>query len=481
MILLRKEGVAATLGLTCALAGAVAFATRPSAKADKGTAKPAGSVPHKKGALTFTKDIAPILLQNCASCHRPGEIGPFPLLSYQDAKKRAAQLVAVTESRYMPPWHADSHGEFLDERKLSADQIGMLKQWADEGAVEGRPADMPKIPAFPEGWILGKPDMILEPTRSYTLGAEGADVYRCFVLPTHLAENRYLASMEVRPGNSKVVHHVIAYLDSSGKARELEAANKDGGPGYSVSGGGIGVRPTGAIGGWAPGNLPRRLPEGVGTLVPRGTDVVLQVHYHKSGKPETDQTKIGLYFCKAPVDKRLRVLPIVYPFLQIPAGEPNYTVKGFPMPVTEAATVLEVMPHMHLLGKEMTVSATLPDKTEKTLVRVPNYDFNWQTTYMYKEPVKLPQGAQLGLTARYDNSDKNPRNPSRPPREVHWGEQTTDEMCIAFVYYTLDREQLTKGIEVHDFLDKLGGLKRGRAGGGGLLKRRDQAGEGGTP
>jgi hypothetical protein len=252
--------------------------------------------------------------------------------------------------------------------------------------------------------------------------------------------------MEVRPGNAKVVHHVIAYLNADGKAREREAANTDGQPGYTAFGG-IGTTPSGTLGGWAPGNFPRRLPDGVGNPYPKGTDIVLQVHYHPSGKPETDQTRVGLYYCKKPVDKQLRIFPVIAG-LKIPAGEANYTVKSFEFPVPWNATVLEVMPHMHLLGKEMVITATTPEGEKKTLINVPHYDFSWQTTYAYKNPVKLAKGSKIGLTARYDNSTSNPRNPSSPPRQVGWGEQTTDEMCIGFVYYTLDDEHITQGVKL---------------------------------
>ncbi|HLK59733.1 MAG TPA: hypothetical protein VKU00_24440, partial [Chthonomonadaceae bacterium] len=272
-----------TLALTGALAGAIAL-THRTARADGNTA---AYTPKPKGTLTYTKDIAPILYANCSGCHRPDEVAPFALLSYQDAKKRADQLAAVTQSHYMPPWHAESHGEFLDEHKLTADQIGVLKQWADEGAAEGAASDLPPTPKFAQGWTLGKPDLVLTMPKSYTMRAEGGDIYRCFVLPTGLTEDRYVAAAEVRPGNAKVVHHVISYLDNSGKARQLEAANKDGQGGYS-SYGGIGTMPSGTLGGWAPGNMPRLLPDGVGMLLPKGADIVLQVHYHSSGKAETD-------------------------------------------------------------------------------------------------------------------------------------------------------------------------------------------------
>jgi hypothetical protein len=395
-------------------------------------------------------------------------------------KKRASQIASVVQTKYMPPWHADSHGEFLNERKLTEDQISVLQQWASEGAKLG--GTPPEPPKFAAGWSLGEPDVVLEPSKSFTLKAEGTDVYRCFVLPNTNTEDKWVAAMEVRPGNAKVVHHVIAYLNGDGKARAKEAANTDGQPGYT-SFGGIGANPSGTLGGWAPGNFPRKLPDGVGTLYPKGSDIVLQVHYHPSGKTETDQTRVGIYYCKKPVDKQLRIFP-VFAGLNIPAGEANYKVNSFQIPVPWDATVLEVMPHMHLLGKEMVIAATTPEGEKKTLVNVPHYDFSWQTTYAYKNPVKIAKGSKIGLTARYDNSTSNPRNPSMPPKNVGWGEQTTDEMCIGFVYYTLDDEHITQGKRVAPSGFGLGGGGGGRRGAAaqlikGLLQSRRQT-TGGT-
>jgi Ca2+-binding EF-hand superfamily protein len=276
----------------------------------------------------------------------------------------------------------------------------------------------------------------------YSVAADGRDVYRCFVLPTNFAADKYLSAFDVVPGNHRVVHHVIAYLDTSGRARQLAAAS--GGYGYT-SFGGPGFPATGALGGWAPGNVPVPLPDGVGILLPKGADIILQVHYHSDGKPETDLTKIGLYFTDKPVDKRLRVMPFVYPMLHIPAGDADYQVDtSYVVPAN--VTLLQVFPHMHLLGKQMTVNATTPDGTFVPLIKINDWDFNWQTAYNYKQPIKLPLGTRLRLTADYDNSENNPRNPNNPPKPVTWGEQTTDEMCIAFLFYTVDDEHLTQGI-----------------------------------
>ena len=430
-------------------------------------------VPLAKGAVTFNKDIAPILFENCASCHRPGEVAPFSLLSYDDAKKRAKQIAIVTEKHIMPPWKAEAgHEEFINSRRLTDRQIGLIKQWAAEGALEGAAKDLPPAPKFTAGWQLGEPQAVLQADESYALAADGADVYRCFVIPTDYAEDRYIAAMEVRPENRAIVHHVIAFLDTRGAARKLDAAAA--GPGYT-SFGGVGFAPSGTLGGWAPGNVPQRTPPGTGILLPKGADIVLQVHYHPSGKPETDRTKIGLYFSEGPIDKRVRVLALMNPGLRIPAGAKNHEVRAGHT-LTSDATILAVMPHMHLLGRDMTINAQLPDGKEKRLVRVVDWDFNWQTTYSFKQPVQLPAGSRLEAVSHYDNSADNPRNPNDPPRAVTWGEQTTDEMCFAFIPYTDDAEHLAQGVIGADSPADFGGgqQKFFEA----LLKRFDKNGDG---
>jgi hypothetical protein len=396
---------------------------------------------------TYGGEVAAIIQSNCSNCHRPGEVAPFSLLTYEDSRKRAKQIAAVVKSSFMPPWKADSHGEFEDERRLTEDQIATLVAWSDSGAPAGNLKEAPPIPKFPAGWKLGEPDKIVGLSEPYSVDADGRDVYRCFVLPSGLDQDKYVSALEVRPGNRTIVHHVIAYLDSSGAARKLD--EKDPGLGYGTHGGGPGFLPSGFLGGWAPGNEPRRLPAGIGNSLPKGSDIVLEVHYSKSGKPEKDQTTVGLYFSKEPISKRVRMMPVINPFFKIPAGAANHEVTAM-MPVLQDVTVLNVTPHMHLLGKDMKLVALKPDKSEQKVVNVPAWDFNWQTTYVYKQPMKLPSGSRINLTAHYDNSTSNPRNPNTTPRDVTWGEQTRDEMCIAFLGYTVDSENLLTGQAVED-------------------------------
>lgn len=409
--------------------------------AGRGHARPDSAAGRK---VTFSSDVAAILYKNCSTCHHAGEVAPFPLMSYEDARKRAKQIAAVVKSRTMPPWKAESHGEFRNESWLPESDVAAIQAWAADGAPLGDAKSAPAAPKYAEGgWHIGKPDQVLALPEPFHLDAEGKDVYRCFVIPSGATEDKFISGMEFHPGNRTVVHHVIAYLDTTGTARKLAA--KDPGQGYSSSGGGPGFIPSAMLSGWAPGNDPGLLPDGMGVRLPKGGDIVLEVHYHKSGKPETDLTTVGVKYCDKPVEKAMRILAIVNLGLNIPAGEANFMTSAV-TPVGQDITIYGVTPHMHLLGREMTVTAEMPDGSKKRLVRVPDWDFNWQTFYGLKEPMKVPAGTKLTLTARYDNSSGNPRNPNSPPKAVHWGEQTTDEMCLAFVGFTVDSESLTKGI-----------------------------------
>jgi hypothetical protein len=267
------------------------------------------------------------------------------------------------------------------------------------------------------------------------------DLYRCFVIPTNFPDDRYVTTVEVRPGDRKVVHHVLTYLDTEGEAEKLDAQHP--GEGYPCFGG-PGFRARGGLGGWAPGAPPHVMPERVGMLLPRGAKVVVQVHYHNRGKAAVqDQTQVGLYFARGPIDKRVRVIPVLDRTFVIPAGAKRHEVRAsYTLQPTWNLHAIAVTPHMHLLGREMTVTATLPDGTTRSLIKIDDWDFHWQGGYAFKEPVRLPGGTRIDVVAIYDNSADNPRQPNRPPRNVTWGENTTDEMCIAFIRVTVDAEQL---------------------------------------
>jgi mono/diheme cytochrome c family protein/peroxiredoxin len=414
---------------------------------------PLPEIPKTAARPTYAKDVAPILQKNCQECHRPGQVGPFSLETFDQARKRAADIVAVVENRSMPPWKAAPHVgvKFKDARSLSEDEIATLVAWSEADAPEGNPADLPSLPKFPDDWQLGTPDLVVDIGADFTVPAGGDDIYRCFVVPTHLDKDQYVAAVEYRPGNRSVVHHMLAYVDISGKARERDQAEP--GPGYTCFGG-PGEPIHGGLGGWAPGNLPSFLPDGIGRSLPKQSDVIVQVHYHPRGKPETDRSKIGLYFSKKPVKQVMHWGFAVNPGLELPPGESNIEVKAawqVPVDVTAHA----VTPHMHLLGRDMLMSVKFPDGHVQDLIKIPDWDFNWQYTYHFEQPLDIPKGSVVYLVAHYDNSDSNPRNPHKPPVLVKWGEATTDEMCIGFIGLTKKGQDLTKPGEKDDFIDIL--------------------------
>lgn len=394
------------------------------------------------GAPTYSHDVARILHERCESCHRVGEIAPFSLQGYSQASAWAADIKRYTRNGAMPPWKpAPGYGEFRNARVLSEREKATLARWADAGAPQGNPKETPPAPNFVQGWQLGKPDMILTPTREYHLAADGEDVYRNFVVDPHFTEDRWVSAVECRIGNRAVVHHILDYIDASEASERLAAQCHDGQPGYT-SFGGPGFAPVGILGAWAPGYIPELLPPGVAIHVPAGAKIVIQVHYHKDGKPEADLTRIGLHFAQATVQKQVRYPMLINFGFRIPPGADHYKVTTN-LTLPRDCHALGVAPHMHLLGREMKLWATLPNGTERPLVWIKDWDFNWQSIYAFNEPVALPEGTTVHLVAYYDNSPGNLRNPNREhPRTVGWGEQTTDEMCLAFLVLTRDDEHL---------------------------------------
>lgn len=388
----------------------------------------------KEGPVTFAEHVAPILYNNCTACHRPGQVAPFPLVTYEDARRWGPDLVDAAKTRRMPPWKASNHGMFRGERVLKTEEIALLEKWVRAGSPLGDASQAPPPPKFAEGWMLGEPDLVLT-APEYEVAADGDDEYRVFVMPTGLKEDRWVAAVEVRPGNYNVVHHVLGYVDSSGAARRLD--EKDPLPGYAARGTGPLVLPSGEMSGWAPGTQPYASPKGVGRFLPKNSDILLEMHYHKNGRREKDRTSIGLYFAKTPVTERLQWLSLVNWWFKIPAGEKRHTVVA-KHTIKNDMKLRSIAPHMHLIGREVYVEAELPDRTKKALIDIRDWDFNWQDVYHFREPVALPKGTKLTATVVYDNSSGNPMNPNHPPRAMKWGEQTTDEMCIVFISYTRD-------------------------------------------
>lgn len=416
------------LGFAAVSVAAIAVVARTG---DKAASKP-------KLKPTYSASVAKILNQHCVECHRPGEVAPFSLVGYENAKKWAKMATAVTASGQMPPWKAvKGYGEFMDENRLSDEEKAVVKTWADAGAPRGDAKAEPPAPKFSGEWSLGQPDVVLQMEKPFKVPAEGSDVYRMFVMKNDFKEPLWVTGMTVKPGNKAVVHHVIAFMDKTGRSVQLEKQEKDGQPGYA-SFGGPGFLPSGSLGGWAPGLRTRLTPSGTAFKVAPGEKIVLQVHYHPTGKQEVDQTKVGLYTSKVPVTSEMYLRWMLNPLLSIPAGSNAHKVE-WQSKVGDNVKVWGLMPHMHLLGKSMKAWATLPDGTEKPLIQVADWDFNWQLNYLLKEPMSLPKGSIIHMESIYDNSAANPFNPSSPPRKVTFGEATTDEMMLLIAAYTIDR------------------------------------------
>jgi hypothetical protein len=374
--------------------------------------------------VSFTRDVAPILYKRCVSCHRPGEVAPFSLVSYADAAKRAPLIAQVTASRYMPPWKpAPGYGDFEGSRGLTQAEIETLQRWAGAGAPQGNPADLPPLPAATTP-KLDRPDLVLRMPAPFSIPADGPDLYRCFVIPLGLTADRYVDSIEFRPGNAKVVHHALFFADRSGVARKKEA---EPGAGYECFGA-PGFLPGAGLGGWSPGSPPIRMPDGVAAVLNRKSDLVLQLHFHPTGKPETEQASIAFSFTDQPPWRRLVDIPLGSRNIDIPPGEKAYKVTDhFTLPVDIDA--IGIIPHAHYLCKDMKGVARLPDGSTRWLLWIRDWDFNWQEHYRYRQPIRLPEGTRLELEFTYDNSAENPRNPNRPPQRVQWGPGSADEMA----------------------------------------------------
>jgi len=393
-------------------------------------ASPEVKTPPPPRALTFNKDIAPIIFHNCAECHHPGGSAPFSLLGYQEVKKRAQQIAKVTESRYMPPWLPEpGYGAFAGERRLSDEQIRVIRQWVEQGAAEGVPSDLPPAPRFHEGWQLGEPDLVIKMPVAYTLPAAGTDVFRNFVIPVPVTTTRYVRAVEILPGNKQIVHHANILVDRTQSSRRLDEQDPE------VGFGGMDIRvesehfePDSHFLFWKPGTPPFTEPDGLAWRLEKGTDLVLNMHLQPSGKPEVIQPTIGLYFSDQPPSRYPMLLQLERDgAIDIPAGKKDFVITDeFKLPLD--VDVLGVYPHAHYLGKQMEGFATLPDGTKKWLIRIKDWDLNWQAVYRYAKPIFLPKGTILSMRYTYDNSADNVRNPHHPPQRVVAGNRSTDEM-----------------------------------------------------
>jgi mono/diheme cytochrome c family protein len=401
--------------------------------------------------LTFSKDVAPILFNNCAGCHQPGETAPMALLSYKQTRPWAKSIREVVANRTMPPWYADpKHGEFANDRRLSQKDIDTIVAWVDQGANEGDPKDLPAAPTLrQEGWAIGKPDVEFPLPQSYKIPTDGTVDYQHFVVHTNFTEDKYIQAAEIKRGNPALVHHVIVsvvepvngQLPPEGLlTRNLAVGENQQRTGNASTANANRNRDSMLIG-WAPGMSPLTLKPGMAKLVKKGSALIFQMHYTTNGVPGEDRTSVGLKFANAPVEKQFITSGgATARDLVIPPGEANYESKSS-FTFAEDAHIWGFMPHMHLRGKDYKYTLVLPDGTSKVVLNVPKYDFNWQLNYWLKTPVAAPKGSRLECVAHHDNSTGNKFNPD-PTKEVRWGPQTWEEMMIGWFDYTLDGQNL---------------------------------------
>ena len=381
-------------------------------------------------AVTFNKDIAPIVFRSCAACHRPGEAGPFPLLTYADVKKHARQIVAVTRTRFMPPWlPAPGELKFAGELRLSDRELALIQRWVEQGTLEGSPADLPAQPRFVPGWQLGKPDLIVQARKPFQLPAAGSDTYWNFILPIPVRQTRWIKAVEIRPGDKRLVHHANILVDRMRSARQKEKAPGAGFGGMDLRIESEAFDPDSHFLFWKPGTVPTEEPDGMALRIDPGNDLVLNTHLQPSGKPETIQPSIGVYFTDKPATLHPMLLEMENDAaLKIPPGTQDFVVADdFTLPID--VDLLAVYPHAHYLGRDLQATATLPSGEEKTLIHIERWNLNWQAVYRYAEPVRLPRGTTVSMRYVYDNSEKNLANPNHPPRQVNGGNRSSDEMA----------------------------------------------------
>jgi peroxiredoxin/mono/diheme cytochrome c family protein len=382
--------------------------------------------PKTEGAVTYTKQVSRILQNHCQECHRPGQIGPMPLLTYDDASAWADTIREVVAEKRMPPWHADAHfGKFSNDRSLPKEDLDTLLAWLDNGTPKGDDKDLPAPRTYPEGWQFGKPDMVFTMPKPYVVPAEtpqGGVPYQYVSIPTNFSEDMWVQRAEIHPGSPAVIHHVIVFIVPKGEIFRPDA-------------------PGAVLCGMAPGDMPMSLRPGFAKKVPAGARLLFQMHYTPNGKPYTDVTSVGLIFAKEPPPHRILTKPIhsgkfIARFDKIPAGAENYRIET-EYTFREDSHLTTFMPHMHLRGKDFRYEVTYPDGKTETLLYVPHYQFGWQTIYRTTEPLPMPKGTKLHCIAHFDNSTKNPSNPDAT-KDVFWGDQTWEEMMIGWIDYYVD-------------------------------------------
>jgi hypothetical protein len=401
---------------------------------------------------TFSRDVAPILYRNCVTCHRPGEIAPMSLITYQQTRPYARSIRERIELGTMPPWHAEApRGTFLNERGLSAADKEILSRWANNGAPEGDPKDLPPVPVFTEGWTIGKPDAVVTMTEPFNVPASGTIEYQYFSVPTNFTEDNWIQAVEIRPGVRSVVHHVLVFASEPGdtvrpqpflpaNAGPLGPLAQQIGPAVVAAvrnrlQNGPSMRGP-LIATTAPGTNAVIFQSGEALRIKAGSVLTMQIHYTATGKPEQDRSSVGFVFAKEPPKQEVRSASFVNVQFVIPPGDGNHRVDS-QIEFTQDTHIVALFPHTHLRGKSWEYRLTYPDGHEETVLSVPHYDFNWQTYYEFAKPLAVPKGSRLLAIAHYDNSANNKANPN-PAVEVRWGDQTWQEMQYSGITYTVD-------------------------------------------
>jgi hypothetical protein len=395
---------------------------------------------------TFSRDVAPILYANCVTCHRTGEIGPMSLITYQEVRPWARAISKQVADGVMPPWHADAAtGTFSNERKLTAAERATIERWASNGAPEGDAHDLKPAPTFAQGWNIGTPDAIFEMQEDYSVPARGTIEYEHFYIPTNFTGEKWLRAIEARPGNRALVHHILVYYEAPPDGPRVAPAiqpNRDDNRLPRRETGNRPSRDTGfpsrLIATYAPGTDPQVFPDGTAVRLAPGGVLHLQVHYTANGTAGTDRSRVGVIFSDEPPAEEIRPSQFLNARFTIPAGAIDHQIST-DVTFLQDATLRGLFPHTHVRGKKWSYTLELPDGTKKTLLSVPKYDFNWQTYYMFREPIAVPKGARIVSTAWYDNSAANKSNPD-PKVDVTWGDQTWEEMQYTGILYSVKRQ-----------------------------------------
>jgi len=400
-------------------------------------------------AVTFTRDVAPVLQKNCQGCHRPGEAAPFSLLTYEQARPWAKAMKEAVRLKKMPPWFADPHyGRFSNDRSLSQQDIDTIVAWADGGAPQGDPKDMPAPVNWVEGWSIPKPDVVFELPRAFEIPATGTIEYQKVVVPTGFTEDKWVQFAEARPDDRARVHHMIAFVREPGSQwlKSAEPGVFFVAPKSKDDTADTSALPSDFLVGYAPGQPPEMLPPGQAKLIKAGSDLVLEIHYTTNGTASRDRSKFGLVFAQQPPRERVLTLSATNGKFRIPPGDPNYRVDAeFELGTTVKLAGLH--PHMHGRGKDFEYRVVYPTGESETLLRVPHYNWHWQLWYSLASPLVLPKGTKIECTAHFDNSPNNPDN-ADPKKEVLWGDQSWDEMMVGFFNLVFDAKMPVKDIFV---------------------------------